>query len=145
MATELNLIDVLLQQDAATLLQQETEEYEVKSLTRKTGKKFVLTLQGLNTDMFMKIRNQCTAKNKKGKEELNESKFSAKILLEGIKKPDFHSMKLAEHFNVGTPEEIMTKLFNAGETNEIAKRINVLSGQVVDVDDDIDVDEEIKN
>lgn len=144
MAKETNLIELLLQQDAAILTSTETAEYKVKSLTEKTGTDFILVLQGLKTNQMQQLRKLATTKNK-GKSVFNEDKFLQHLLLHGIKSPDFNNLKLCQHLGAATPQEAITKLFNAGEAAEIATKINELSGVITDAEELEEIEEEIKN
>lgn len=137
-----NLVEALLAKDAASLLEKETTTYTVKSLSKKLGQEVVITLQALTAQDFMRLRKVSSTRNKKNELELDETRFSANVLLEGIKDPDLHNSALAKHYGAATPAELVLKMFTIGEISDIVETINDLSGNDRDEEE---TEEEIKN
>lgn len=140
---EINLVDTLLNKDIETLIHKDTCTYIVESLSKKTNSNFEITLQALNANDFMRIRRQCTSTDKKGRSNMDESKFTANLLLEGIKNPDLHNEALVRHYKVATPAELAMSMFTVGEIGDIVTKINELSGNTIE--DSEEAENEIKN
>lgn len=140
---EINLVDTLLSKDFETLTAKETCTYKVESLSKKTNTNFEITLQALTAKEFMRLRKQCSSTDKKGKTTMDESKFAANVLLEGIKSPDLHNEALVRHYKVATPAELVMSMFTVGEIGDIVLKINELSGN--NIEDPEAVEDEIKN
>lgn len=140
---EINLVDTLLNKDIETLTKKDTCTYVVESLSKKTNSNFEITLQALNANDFMRIRRQCTSTDKKGRSHMDESKFTANLLLEGIKNPDLHNEALVRHYKVATPAELAMSMFTVGEIGDIVTKINELSGN--NIEDSEEAETEIKN
>ena len=140
---EINLVDTLLNKDIETLTKKDTCTYVVESLSKKTNSNFEITLQALNANDFMRIRRQCTSTDKKGRSNMDESKFTANLLLEGIKNPEWHNEALVRHYKVATPAELAMSMFTVGEIGDIVTKINELSGNTIE--DSEEAEDEIKN
>lgn len=140
---EINLVDTLLNKDIETLTKKDTCTYVVESLSKKTNSNFEIILQALNANDFMRIRRQCTSTDKKGRSNMDESKFTANLLLEGIKNPDLHNEALVRHYKVATPAELAMSMFTVGEIGDIVTKINELSGNTIE--DSEEAENEIKN
>lgn len=140
---EINLVDTLLSKDIETLTARETSTYVVESLSKKANTNFEITLQALTAKDFMRLRKQCSTTDKKGKTIMDESKFAANVLLEGIKYPDLHNEALVRHYKVANPAELVLSMFTVGEIGDMVTKINELSGN--NIEDAEAVEEEVKN
>lgn len=140
---EINLVDTLLSKDIETLTARETSTYVVESLSKKANTNFEIILQALTAKDFMRLRKQCSTTDKKGKTTMDESKFAANVLLEGIKSPDLHNEALVRHYKVANPAELVLSMFTVGEIGDMVTKINELSGN--NIEDAEAVEEEVKN
>ena len=140
---EINLVDTLLSKDIETLTARETSTYVVESLSKKANTNFEITLQALTAKDFMRLRKQCSTTDKKGKTIMDESKFAANVLLEGIKSPDLHNEAFVRHYKVANPAELVLSMFTVGEIGDMVTKINELSGN--NIEDAEVVEEEVKN
>lgn len=97
-----------------------------------------VTLRALTGDEIFKIRDRCTIRNKTGVEQFDNGKFNSLLVATAIIKPDLKNKKLLEAYNVITPEELVKKLFLAGELIQLVDIVLDLSGYNEEI-------EEIKN
>ncbi|WP_196606496.1 phage tail assembly chaperone [Pectinatus frisingensis] len=139
----MSIIDKLLQADAGSLFEVPTKKYEIKRLSKKLKEKFEIELTALPPDRYAEIQRAQIELTKKGSFHDIEM-FTPKMLtlLYGIKEPNIKDKRLLSHFNLVTPKQFITKLFLAGEIDNIKNEIDKLSGYDKD---DAETDEEIKN
>ncbi len=98
-----------------------------------------VVLRALTGDEIFKIRDRCTIRNPKtGVEQFDNGKFNALLVATAIEKPNLKNKKLLDAYNVVSPEELVKKLFLAGELIQLVDIILDLSGYSEEI-------EEIKN
>lgn len=139
----MSLLDKLLAADLKNINEKETTFFEVKRLSNKLGFKFDLKLQALSPKRYAEVQKQVVNVNKKGETEVNLFELQCLALIDGVIEPSLKDKNLLEKFEVVTPKELINKLFLSGEVVDIYNEINNLSGY--EKDNDINVDEEIKN
>lgn len=144
MTGKINLVNALLAKDESILKHKETETYEVKSLSKIVGEKFEITLQGLTTKEYMRIKDICIVRPKKEAPYLDETKYNAHLLLSGIVDKELKSTELQKKYGATDPADLMLLLFTVSEIADITSIINKLSG-MEDETKAKEVESEIKN
>lgn len=136
-----NLIDVLLSADKSKFTEQETKTIELKRLTKLTGTKFEISVKSISHREYKDIYSRANKIGKKGVVKMDLALTSELILIAGIVDPDLKNEKLLKHFGCYSANELIDKLFTAGEITLISDIILEISGIT---DDEIDEFEEIK-
>lgn len=133
----MNALQKLMKANVADLTKKPTQEYEVKRLSDLFGEPFTITLQGISADRFYEIRNMCL--DKKG--NIDNGKFQAKCLVAACIEPSLKDKDLLKHYGCVTPDDLVMKLFNIGEIDQMGRIFTELSG----ITSQADTDAEIKN
>ncbi len=97
-----------------------------------------ITLQGLKSEKVEAIRESCTEKReKKGRiiERLDTAKFNAALIIAATKSPDWRTPELLAKYGVHCAEDLIGKLFLAGEVSALGDVVLSLSGFDLDLDD----------
>ena len=92
------------------------KEYKITSLSEETGGDVVFKLRALPYNRAAEIKRGNT-------EDMNID-----IILAGVVSPDLRNQALLEKYGAVTPAEMLKKLLLPGELDEIAMRIEQLSG-----------------
>jgi hypothetical protein len=108
-----NVLDLLLSN--ATKKPPE-REYKINRLSRDLGVDIVFTLKALSYQSVTDIRR------------MDESEQSIHIILKGTVSPDLKDDSLLAKYGVVTPAELLKQLLLPGEIDELALRIEKLSG-----------------
>lgn len=122
----MNLVDMLLKSDVENITARETKEIEIKRLSKKFGKPFIITVGAIDGELFAELTSTAI---KKGGEVDYAKSFAANALVavEGLINPDLKDKQLQEHFSAVTPKELAQKLFK-GDISKISSEIATLSG-----------------
>ena len=88
---------------------------EMKRLSSELGKPVYFKIRGLDFDDVARL-------SRKGDE------MNLYIVLNGVAEPDLHSAELTKKYSADTPVEAIKKMFLAGEIEDLARSIEVLSG-----------------
>lgn len=101
---------------ANELPEPKTKDIKVKRLSEAWGQDVVLTLRELSY-------NEVCSLTKEDGEHIR-----AAIVLEGVQEPNLKNMELMKKMKASTPLEMVEKLFQAGEIDDISREIEELSG-----------------
>lgn len=138
------LIDALMAIDADKIIIKETTDYEVKRLSKILKTPFILKLRPVDPKRMNEIQERAVKMTSKGK--YNGTDLAALRMLtlcEGIVQPDLNNAELKKRFGASTPKDMLSKLFLAGEIQQIYEKIQDVSG--FDDDEEEEKEEEIKN
>lgn len=142
----MSLVDKLLKIDIADVTEMPTGEIEIKRLSEKIGEPFIVQCRAINGKRLGDFRKMSIDYGKKGQlKEVDTTKIKELTLLNGIVEPNLKDDKLKTHFGVVTPDDLLYKLFLAGEIDDIYELIQNLSGYEDDEEEGVSVEEEIKN
>jgi len=97
------------------------KDYEIKRLTKELGSKVVFTLRALGYSRVLEIRRA------------DDAEQNLKIVLAGTVLPDWKNQQLLDKHGAPTPAELVKLLLLPGEIDELAIRIEKLSGYRTDV------------
>ena len=140
-----SLVDALLAADANTLRNDVCETMEIPRLSAALGVPFVITLKSISGKRLDEIDESSIQMTRKGRVQgADIGKMKSLTLVDGIQLEAGVMDALKKKLNAVTPAEVYQKLFTAGETQKIYKRIRALSG-FDEEDDEEDKKEEIKN
>ena len=108
-----NAMDLLLKLDKSKLKRQ-TQEVEIKRLSKILGETFVTNCQGITANEFQEMKDSKTP---------NED-----MVVKGTIEPEFSSLKIIEYYGVTSAVEAVQKIYLPGEIAAIAGIITGLSG-----------------
>lgn len=136
-------LERLLKADAKKLFEKPKKEIEIHRLSALLGEKFTVKVQALDTELLSEITESNTEYTKTGKpKKQNNYKIGLDMVVNAVVEPDFRNAELLKHYNVLTPNDLVAKLFLAGEIGKIANTITELCGVETS---QTEFDEEVKN
>ena len=139
----MNALERLLKADAAKVTEKPKKEIEIPRLSKILGEKFTVTVQALDTELLAEITENHTEYTKSGKvKKANNYKIGLDMVVNAVVEPDFRDDRLLKHYSAATPNDLVAKLFLAGEIGKIAEVVTELCG--VDKTQ-TEIDEEVKN
>lgn len=139
-----NLVDALLAADANQITQKEITTVEIPRLTKIVGVPFIVTLQAVSPKRLDEIQEQAIKMTKKGRYAGTDLTILRRLTLcESIIEPDLKNKKLQEKFGVVSPKELISKLFSAGEIQNLYEKSQQVSGFTEENEEEDK--EEIKN
>ncbi|MCL2045730.1 MAG: hypothetical protein FWG88_05035 [Oscillospiraceae bacterium] len=109
----MDVIDLLLNAQPAKLPE---KEYKIKRLSEELGGDVVFTLRALPFSRVAEIR------------AVSEENQPIHIVLAGVVSPDLKTPALLERFDAVTPAELISKMLLPGEIDDLALRVEQLSG-----------------
>lgn len=138
----MNLTEVLLKADVASVTEEATKDYEIQRLTKKFQTPFILHLQEIQPKRVAEIQSLAFEMNGKGR--LSQGDLYAMNMLyvcEGVTNPEFADKEVLKHFKAATKKDLLAKLLNAGELSDVSGEVQKLSG----FDEDEDQEDKVKN
>ena len=139
----MNALERLLKADAKKVTEKPKKEIEIPRLSKMFGEKFCVTVQALDTELLAEITEANTEYSKTGKaKKSNNYKIGLEMVVNAVVEPDFRNVELLKHYSVATPNDLVAKLFLAGEIGKIAETVSELCGVEKSQEE---FDEEIKN
>lgn len=139
----MNALERLLKADAAKVTEKPKKEIEIPRLSKILSEKFTVTVQALDTELLAEITENHTEYTKSGKvKKANNYKIGLDMVVNAVIEPDFRDDRLLKHYSAATPNDLVAKLFLAGEIGKIAEAVTELCG--VDKTQ-TEIDEEVKN
>lgn len=124
----MNLTEKLLACDPNKILEKKKGTIEIPRLTALLGEPFILTLKAIPARRYSEIQTNTMDMDEDGVPQVDLYNLQMLSMTESIESPDLSSNKMMQHFKVETPSELYDKLFLPGEMNEIAAKINEISG-----------------
>ena len=122
MDAEINVIDLLMNVKPVNLPE---KEFNILRLSEECGKDVVFTLRALPYARVSDIRN------------VSEDAQAIHIILAGVVSPNLKDKALLERFGAVTPAELVPKMLLPGEIDDLALRIEQLSGYKTVVLDEV--------
>ena len=139
----MNALERLLKADAKKVTEKPKKEIEITRLSKMFGEKFCVTVQALDTELLAEITEDNTEYSKSGKaKKSNNYKIGLEMVVNAVVEPDFRNAELLKHYSVATPNDLVAKLFLAGEIGKIAETVSELCGVEKS---QAEFDDEIKN
>ena len=93
-----------------------TKEFKVKRLSKEFGADVVFVLQALTFNRVVEIR------------EIESEEQNIHIVLAGVVSPDLRDSRLLAKYKSDTPAEMLKALLLPGEIDELARKIEQVSG-----------------
>lgn len=116
----MSVLDLLLETDVEKLQANQSNDFEVKRLSKVLGERFIVTCRPLTTEQILHIA------------EVSKNEADAKLyaVLEAcrIEGKKFNNKDLMDKFKAMTPIDLLNKLFLPGEIYKLYNFINELSG-----------------
>lgn len=109
----MDVIDLLLN---AKPFEVPEKEYKLRRLSKDCGGDVVFKLRAVSFERVAEIRR------------INESEQNVHIILAGTVSPDLKNKSLLEKYGAETPAELIKVLLLPGEIDDVAMRIEKLSG-----------------
>jgi hypothetical protein len=120
-------VELLMAADVEKLTERPTATLEVKSLSKKLGEPFVVTVKALGSKKFMEL-SSIALKDNNTADMSKMPDAQALLIVEGMVEPNLRDKDLQEHFGVKTPKDLAFKIFGGGDLAAIADYITELSG-----------------
>lgn len=133
----MSIINKLLAMDVKKFEMPE-KEIEIERLSKLLGEKFIVKIKAIDGETISDIQKMSISLKKGQVNDIDMNKMKINTLIYGIVEPDLKNKELLKHFKANTVNELINKLFLAGEQDNIYNEINKLSGY------DSEVEEEIK-
>lgn len=120
----MNLVEQLLKADAGKV------EFPKKEVTLKLeklgGVEATFTCTAFDPELVNEINQMNMEMDSDGQIEMNTSGLQLQTLLNGI--PELKDQSLRDHFKVKTPDQLINKIFLAGDINKLVDTISELNG-----------------
>ena len=110
---------------ATTLNNPPEKEYKIKRLSKESGGDIIFRLRALAFSHVAEVR------------AADSSEQSIRIILAGTVSPDLKSAELLSHYGAMTPADLLKKMLLPGEIDDLALRIERLSGYKATVVEEI--------
>ena len=110
----MEVIDLLLNTKPANLPE---KEYKLKRMSKECGGDVIFKLRALLFDRVAEIKNISDDANQ-----------PIHIILAGVIAPDLKNQALLDKYDVVTPAELLKKMLLPGEIDDLALRVEQLSG-----------------
>lgn len=139
----MNVLEKLLKADVAKVTEKPQQKIEIKRLSKVLGSKFEITVQALDADLLAEISESHTEYTKTGKVKSTDNfAVGVDMIVNATVEPDLRNKELLKHFGCATPNDLVIKLFLAGEMGKISETISSLCGVEISQNE---IDEEVKN
>nr|WP_303244220.1 phage portal protein [uncultured Cellulosilyticum sp.] len=116
----MSVLDLLLETDVEKLQANQSNDFEVKRLSKVLGERFIVTCRPLTTEQILHIAE--VSKNEA------DTKLYAVLEACRIEGKKFNNKDLMDKFKAMTPIDLLNKLFLPGEIYKLYNFINELSG-----------------
>lgn len=139
----MNALEKLLKADAEKITEKPKKTIEIKRLSKVLGSKFEITVEALDADLLAEISESHTKYTKTGKVKSTDNfAVGVDMIVNATVEPNLRNKELLNHFGCATPNDLVTKLFLAGELGKISETISSLCGVETSQSE---IDEEVKN
>jgi len=123
----MNAVDILLGLDADSLGFKNEKELEIKRLSQKAGKPFIVKLCGVPARRFTRTISGTT--DKSGTVQADKAyDANVNLCVIGLVDPSMKDKDLMERFGCSTPGELLEKIFSPAEIAAMGDAIMELSG-----------------
>lgn len=140
----MSALEQLLRADAEKVTELPKGEVEIPRLTRLFGEPFVVIVQAVDTELLAEITEENTTYGKNGKvKKQSNYRIGVEMVVNAVVEPDLRNAELMKHYGAATPNDLVGKLFLAGEIGKIAETVTKLCG--IDETTQEEVDELTKN
>ena len=107
-----DILDILIKSEKRKLPE---KEIKLKRLSKEIGKDIIFKIKALPFDEVADITSM-------------SDNMRVQIVLSGVINPNLKSTALMDKYGVPTPEDVVKKMFLAGEIDDISREIEKLSG-----------------
>ena len=119
----------MLKADIEKVMEKPKKNVEIPRLSRLFGDPFYVTVQAIDSEVLAEITEDHTEYSKNGKRRRqNNYAIGKEIVVNGLIEPDLRNAELMKHYGAVTPNDLVDKLFLAGEVGKIAETVNELCG-----------------
>ncbi len=123
----MNLAEALLATDAGRITKLDTKEFEIPRLTKLIGAPFILHLKEIPPKRVREIQDAST-KIEDNSVSADTYKLYMGLLCAGITDRDFDNKEVLKHYGAATRADLFSKMFTAGEIQDIAQEISDMCG-----------------
>ena len=139
----MNALEKLLKADAKKITEKPKKTIEIKRLSKVLGSKFEITVEALDADLLAEISESHTEYSKTGKVKSTDNfAVGVDMIVNATVEPDLRNKELLNHFGCATPNDLVKKLFLAGELGKISETMSSLCGVETSQSE---INEEVKN
>ena len=120
----MSVLALLLNADVKKIEEKQTKKMEIPRLSAALGAPFVLELQPIDPELYSEIQESAVKLDKKGGlKSIDTYALSVRTCVEGIKDPSMKDKGLMKKFGAASPNDLVKKLFLAGEISDISQEI----------------------
>ena len=113
-------MDILKELLELTPRANKTQQIKLLTLSERAGKDMIFTVRELSYNEIKNILDMA---------ELSQrTDIKMQVVLKGVVEPSLKDKHLLEHYNAPTPAELLPKILNAGEIDDLYNTIQQLSG-----------------
>ncbi len=97
-----------------------TQQVKLLSLSKRAGKDMIFKVRELSYNEIKNILDMA--------ENNPTADIKMQVVLKGVVEPNLKDKELLQHYNAPTPAELLPKILNAGEIDDLYNIIQNLSG-----------------
>ena len=97
-----------------------TQKIKMRDLSKRAGTDVVFTVRDLGYNEIKDIHRMEGGRP--------DGDIAVAVVLAGVREPNLRAAELRERYSAPTPAELLPKMLSAGEIDELAMRIERLSG-----------------
>lgn len=125
----MNALERLIKADAAKITELPKKVIEIPRLTKILGAPFFVTVQAVETDLLAEITEKHTEYSKSGRKKKSDNlAIGVDTIVNALVDPDPRSAELMKHYDAATPNDLVKKIFLAGEIGKMADAVTDLCG-----------------
>lgn len=125
----MSVLALLLNADVKKIEEKQTKKMEIPRLSAALGAPFELELQPIDPELYSEIQESAVKLDKKGGlKSIDTYALSVRTCVEGIKDPSMKDKGLMKKFGAASPNDLVKKLFLAGEISDISQEISKVNG-----------------
>lgn len=113
-------MDILKELLGLSARENKTQQVKMLMLSERAGKDMIFKVRELSYNEIKNILDMA--------ENNPNSDIKMQVVLKGIVEPSLKDSQLLQHYNAPTPAELLPKILNAGEIDDLYNIIQRLSG-----------------
>lgn len=113
-------MDILKELLGLSARENKTQQVKMLMLSERAGKDMIFTVRELSYNEIKNILDMA--------ENNPNADIKMQVVLKGIVEPSLKDNQLLQHYNAPTPAELLPKILNAGEIDDLYNIIQRLSG-----------------
>lgn len=128
----MSIIEELLKIDLKEFKEEEFLDLELKRLSKKLGKPFIIKVKALSEKELKEVKKNSEKRLKTGGVQLDEISFINQICINSIVEPCLTDERLLSHYGCNSAEELISILLNFSEKDSISLKVLEFSGLIDD-------------